>query len=979
MATTFAEMLNRLLGEHDRSQAWLADKIGVHRATVGRWINDPTTRPASPKMVKEIGRAFKLDETQTQTLLAAAFPSLHGLKPPILLSPSHGDEALSLLVPPHFTEDASPLVGREAELAQLQNCLTHSQEGMAHMVLVAGEAGIGKTRLVQEFVAGHVIETCLFSAAKSYPGDQAVPYLALSEALDWLVSAGLIPDIAPVWLAEVAQVVRQLQVVRPEVPPNPVIEMEHAPARRFQGLTEFITALASEKTLVLWLDDLQWMDEVAFDYLRHLLTRGREARVLVVGTYRPEEISPDHPLAELKPTLFRENLLTEISLPPLTEQNVSRMVADLTGLDLDLWPLGRRVYREIGGIPFFITEQIKLLQEEGWLNTSQWDKIPLSRRLQELIRRRYQRLDKSASQFVRIAMIVGARFNFDVVSLAGKLDEDAALDVLDRLLDAGLVRKRGTSEYNFWHDHARVVLYEDLRAEVSTEHWQRWHRQVGEAIEALHPGDVQREAWLEQLAHYYCEAEIWPKALTYLLQAGQKALGLFAHKSARDYFERAEKLMAQADVEPILLEQVACAEGLGDAYTHLGLFDLALPCYQRAVGLTGTKDTSVARLGWKIARVYERQAKFKLAVQWLERSLLVLDHASQKDVEARVNWLRGLIEVRRGQPETALAWAEDALRLSREAGEASSAPGSAASQTSAVTGIVEEAQANNLMGVILRARGDLTKAAGHCRRSAELYETLGHQRGVATAYANLATVTFEQERWPEAEVAYKRALAVHQDTGNRYGEAMVLCNLADTYYHQGRLQEAKVCIQAGLHLASETLEVPFLQVLAHETAGIICLAQGEDEQAYEHLVEGLRLAEVHDIQEWLVLIQIPLAEIHLRHGNLDEAQQAAEEALELAMGQGSKVKEGVARRMLGRIYQVQGLPGQAEAELQASLSLVISQGGRYELARTQVALAELYFEDRAKIREGQKMVQKAIAIFQELGAALDLANAQALH
>jgi tetratricopeptide (TPR) repeat protein len=833
---------------------------------------------------------------------------------------------------------------------------------------------------VQEFVAGHVIETCLFCAAKSYPGDQAVPYLALSEALDWLVSAGLIPDIAPVWLAEVAQVVRQLQVVRPEVPPNPVIEMEHAPARRFQGLTEFITALASEKTLVLWLDDLQWVDEVTFDYLRHLLTRGREARVLVVGTYRPEEISPDHPLAELKPTLFREDLLTEISLPPLTEQDVSQMVADLTGLDSDLWPLGRRVYREIGGIPFFITEQIKLLQEEGWLNTSQWDKIPLSRRLQELIRRRYQRLDESASQFMRIAMIVGARFDFDVVSLAGKLDEEAALDALDRLLDAGLVRKRGTSEYNFWHDQARVVLYEDLRAEVSTEHWQRWHQRVGEAIEALHPGDAQREAWLEQLAHYYCEAEIWPKALTYLLQAGQKALGLFAHKSARGYFERAEKLMAQVAVEPTLAQQVTCAEGLGDACTHLGLFDLALPRYQQAVGLTETKDTSVARLGWKIARVYERQSKFNLAVKWLERSLLVLDQASETEVEARVHWLRGLIEVRRGHPEAALTWAKEALRLSKEASEMPSAQEMPpASRASPVTGIVEEAQANNLMGAVLRARGELAKAADHCTRSAELYETLGHQRGMATAYANLATIAFEQEHWPEAEGAYKRALAVHQDTGNRYGEALVLCNLADTYCHQGRLEEAKACVQAGLHLATETLEVPFLQVLAHETSGVIYLAQDDDEAAYQHLTTGLRLAETHDIREWLVLIQIPLAEIHLRHGRPGEARRAAEVALEQAVEQGSRVKEGVARRMLGRIYQAQGLLGQAEAELQASLGLVTGKDQRYELARTLVALAALYIEDRTKIGEGQAMVQQAIDIFQELGAVLDLANAQALR
>jgi tetratricopeptide (TPR) repeat protein len=208
---------------------------------------------------------------------------------------------------------------------------------------------------------------------------------------------------------------------------------------------------------------------------------------------------------------------------------------------------------------------------------------------------------------------------------------------------------------------------------------------------------------------------------------------------------------------------------------------------------------------------------------------------------------------------------------------------------------------------------------------------------------------------------------------------MVLCNLADTYYHQGRLEEALTCVQAGLRLATETLEVPFLQVLAHETAGIIHLAGGDDEGAYQHLTVGLELAQSHDIQQWLVLIQIPLAEIHLKRGDLEEARRTVERALQEAVVQGLRTKEGVARRTLGRICQAQGLTAQAEAELLTSLELVAAGEGRYELARAQVALAELYAENGTKMREGLKMVQDAMAIFRELGADLDLRNAQVLR
>lgn len=978
MTTTFSEMLLHLLGKHDRSQAWLATQIRVNRSTVGRWINDPKNKPASPETVSEIARVLGLDKNETQALLFAAFPPLLKLKSPVIHGPDR-QEALASLPHPHFTDNASPLVGRKAELVGLQNCLTRAGEGMAQMVLVGGEAGIGKTRLVQDFITGVVPEICLHCAAKFYPGDQAVPYLALSEALDPLVEVGLIPNIDSVWLAEVAQIVTRLQVVRSELPLNPAIEMEHAPARRFHSLTEFITALANERTFIFWLDDLQWADDISLDFIRHLLTRRRHANLLIVGTYRSEEINTTHPMAELRSILSRENLLTEISLSPLPEQDVNQMVADLTMRDSNLWPLGRRLFQEVGGVPFFITEQIRLLQSEGWLDVSEWDAIPLSPHLQELIRHRYRQLDAAALQFMRFAAVVGVRFSFNPVRLAGDLKEETSLNVLDRLLAAGLVKKMGNGIYRFWHDQAQAVLYDDLRAQVSEEQWQRWHRRVGEAVETLYSEGNQREARLEQLARYFFEAEVWPKALAFLLQAGQKAEALFAYKSARSSFERAEALMMKANVEPELGQQLICAEGLGDVYTHLGLFDMALPRYQQAVGLTEANSASIARLGWKIARVYERQTKFNLAITWLDRSLAVLEPASSKAVEMRIRCLRGLIEVRRGQPAAALTWAEEALRLSKEGSESGSTQGLPPVHATLATGMVEEAQAHNLMGVILRAKRDLTQADEHCSRSAELYKALGHQRGMATAYANLATIAFDQERWSDADAAYRRALPLHQDIGNRYGEAMVLCNLADTCFHQGRLEEAEGFVEAGLRLATETLDSPFLCVLALETAAIIYLAQGDDEAAHKHLTTGLRLAETHDIQEWLVLIQIPLAEIYLRRSQLDEARQVAGKALQKAIEQGSKIKEAKARRILGRVYQAQGLPDQAKTELQASLSLVKSGERRYELGRTLVSLADLYFADTRRIKDGMEMIQQCIAIFQELGAALDLANAQVLR
>jgi tetratricopeptide (TPR) repeat protein len=438
--------------------------------------------------------------------------------------------------------------------------------------------------------------------------------------------------------------------------------------------------------------------------------------------------------------------------------------------------------------------------------------------------------------------------------------------------------------YAFRHALIQQVAYEGLLVKQRRQ----YHRQAGRALEALYTGE-RRETQVERLAYHFYEGEVWAPALAYQLQAGEKALALFAYETARGYFERAKALMELGRVEPGPEQRLICFECLGDVYAVQGCYELAREVYQAALDLREAQEPATADLCRRVAQTYECQGQYGPAVEWLQQGLSALGSCQDDAIAARICLLHGIIDARQGRLDQAFAWAERALRGVEDKG----AP-------------AEEAQACNLMGVVYRARGQLARAAECCQRSAELYEALNNPLKAAAAYSNLGVIAFERDDWPEAEVAYQKALKLQESTDDAYGQATTRCNLADLYWRRGRLEEALAQAQVGLQLA-EGIKSDYLQALAHQNLGAVYLRQGEpDPVPREHLETSWRLLEENGIQELRSEVQSLLAEAYLREGQVGEAERAARRALEIALEQESPLDEGVARRVLGQVYRARG-------------------------------------------------------------------------
>jgi DNA-binding SARP family transcriptional activator len=371
---------------------------------------------------------------------------------------------------------AAPFVGRERELAVLAEAWGQAAAGARHVVVVTGEAGIGKTRLTTEAARriGHE-GLVLFGRCDQ---EAIVPYQPVVEALDGLVAATP-PDELPALGAEATS---ELAAVLPSLPGPRRVSGGDGRARLFVAMTDLVAAAAKQRPLLLVLDDLQWADDDTLLFMRHLLRRAGDASVLVVAITRDHDLEPGHTLGELVHSLERDGWVRRLPLAGLAEEEVRELAARL-GCDAD--PV--RLVEETAGNPFLVTELLRA-------GTDRSGAIPPG--VHALVTSRVGRLDPAAADLLRAAAVAGARFELDLVAAAVGLEGRALLDAVDVALASGLVVEEDADRYRFPHDIVRRTLV----AQLSAARRRALHHDLAAAIEALRAGELDAQAPV--LAHH---------------------------------------------------------------------------------------------------------------------------------------------------------------------------------------------------------------------------------------------------------------------------------------------------------------------------------------------------------------------------------------------------------------------------------------------------------------------------------------------
>ena len=453
----------------------------------------------------------------------------------------------SLRAQPAFPSTARErLVGRQREWHTLRTAWQAVTHGAAHFCLIQGEAGIGKTRLAEELLAWCERQGIATARTRSYA---AAGSLAYTPVIEWLRSEPLqaaLSTLDNIWLTEIARLLSELLVERPDLPrPEPLADRWQR-QRLFEALARAFLADRRPKLLVI--DDLQWCDGDTLEWLRYLLHfAGREAErgrpltpLLVVGTARAEEIDHDHPLNALLLDLRSTGQVTEIALGPLNAAGCAELAAQLTNTRLDE-ETTHQLYAQTEGNPLFIVETVRASVGDWRLETGDSSHSPqspisslpsLPPKVQAVIQSRLAQLSPAARALASLAAAIGRSFTFALLQTASEDKESEVVRNLDELWQRGIVRTQGSQSYDFSHDRIREVAY----GSISPVQWPVLHRRVARALEQIYADDL--DAVSAQLAAHYEHAGMSMQAVEYYRRAADVA------GTRYDYAQRIEFINA---------------------------------------------------------------------------------------------------------------------------------------------------------------------------------------------------------------------------------------------------------------------------------------------------------------------------------------------------------------------------------------------------------------------------------------------------
>ena len=431
---------------------------------------------------------------------------------------------------PHAESTPIPLVGRRAEWRHLQSAWHEANVSGARCVVLEGEAGIGKSHLARELQIWADRKGASTAYARAYAAEGQLSYAPVTE---WLRSPAIRAAIARLdvrSLRDVVQLAPDLLTEQPDrVDPADATDPRHR-ERFFQSLARAV--LSTNAPLLLVLDDLQWCDQDTLEWLHYLLRFDMDARLLLVGTARIDEVGPRHPLATLLLDLRAGGRVTELELGPLDAADTAELAIRVAGRMLDADET-TRLFEETEGQPLFVVETVR-----GLAGSSSHASVPLAHarvadgarplppKVYAVIAARLAQLSDATRDIVRLAATIGRSFTLELLATASTRDMDSVVAAIDELWERKLIREQSASVFDFSHDRIREVAYTDMSAARRG----LVHRRVAQALEAA--AGASGENMSAEVAAHYEQAGLLAAAVPHYRRAAELAQRVHAHHEA---------------------------------------------------------------------------------------------------------------------------------------------------------------------------------------------------------------------------------------------------------------------------------------------------------------------------------------------------------------------------------------------------------------------------------------------------------------
>jgi predicted ATPase/DNA-binding CsgD family transcriptional regulator len=723
------------------------------------------------------------------------------------------------------------LVSRDRELAAVERTIGHVRSGSGTTLVISGEAGIGKSRLIAEArrlfeqagsQTGLVLQGNCFEVDRDYPFAPVVDLVG--------VRPSGVPESAN-RDSETTLVTSLQDIVDRKASTSGEDLDEH---RLFREIASEFGRLARRQPLLLIIEDLHWCDDATLKLLLHLSRYITTSPILLLLSYRTDEVQPS--LRQMLAAFDRERRATELMLGPLERSGVDAMLRSVFNqphpIRSDFLDM---MHALTAGNPFFIEEVLRALIAAGdiYYEGGHWvrketDQLRIPRSVRDAVLRRSSELSPAAREVLSLAAVSGRQFEFGVLQDVTGMDEPALLSCMHELIESQLIYEESADRFAFRHALTRQAAY----SELLQRECRRLHRVVAEAIERLGTGSSDHR--LADLSYHFDAAAVWKKSYEYAREAGERALSLFAPKAAADHFTRALRAAQQLSIQP----DPGLFQRRAQAYATLGQFDLADRDYAAMLSLA--RDHGDRSLEWEAllglgdlwtGRDYDRSGSYFQEA---------LDLAREIDDPRAI--ARSLVQIGNWQVNT------------EQVEEAEQSLIAALSMFEELDDQAGIAEARDLLGVVADLSGDQRLMRERYEEAAELYRALDNRKGVASVQANNAMTAGGYLLFETISLSGGISASEAESSG------MYVANLArDIDWSAG---EAFALLSLALH----------------------CRAQGDYDRALNLGRRGFGIAGEIEHSEWMVVSRIVLGCIHTDlldfHTAGDFFEQAATQARE---------------------------------------------------------------------------------------------------
>ncbi len=901
---------------------------------------------------------------------AAGAVQIKGFDQPVAVYEVLGDRTQPL--PTRGIAGVSSLfLGHDAELQQLRalsDAFVADRRG--RIAIIQGEAGMGKSRLVREWLAGALPESAAVWHGYGLPYTEGVGYAAFRSLLQDALRAY---QAGEAWDANITPALRPFlrQLLGRPLNPEEQRSLRNLEPERVKQLTtlafrDWLLGQAQARPVVLIFDDFHWADDLSRELLQFTMTLVQDAPILLCVMARPQ---PDKPL-RVDPALDAAVTPLRIELKPLSPEHSRALLGHLVELRDLSEALIHTILARAEGNPFYIEEFVRVLIEKDVLkpgedkwrvaSTLELQTIDIPTSLGGLMMTRFDRLPRDLQQVLRSAAVLGLQFPARLLEEVERRlhGTPSAQPFVERLIDMGMLDRREEAaepSYAFSHVLAQETIYNSLL------HSQRpaLHRTVAESIESVFADDLANQA--EALALHYDRARLREKAMRYAVQAGDRARARFANNEAIEYYSRALQLAQH--LSGYEATRWRAAIGLGEVELLVGEYEEAIAFFEATLeewSEASSADRAYAML--KLAQVWDKRGDLQETQDWLQKALAQLDRAAGASPELRAQIYSdlGWLNLRRGDLTAAKEWLEQGLALV-----------SNTEHYGVLSSIL------NRLGAVYYNRSEFRQAAEYVEQALELRDRLGDVVGYARSLNNLGILKWSSGDWDGALLDYQRAVEMHERNGEAEGLALSCTNLGVLYTDRGDWSQAEANLQRSLAIA-QRISHPYELAQSHMNLGRLYLLQRMWAECAKQLNAAIALFQevgahanlnLNDAYHLQALLQ-------LEQGDIAGAEQWARRCYDLlreASGatQGESLEWGRYEFLVGRISMVRHDMTAAREHFDRSEVILRASGSSIEAARTRYwrALLALDQNDTAQAQQELAAVRQ---IFERLGAADDL-------